>query len=128
MHLLRVARLYNKVLLFVWDGPAPVETFLEPARIDWSVHSGGLGQDVMELLGIDPDIMLTPFDGRHLDSPAHPMFQLIQNGTGADSFRDAKVVYSANLLMSLDSLHLPVQSCSVIPYRCLMVKPSPQLF
>jgi hypothetical protein len=97
MYLLRVARLYNKVLLFMWDDPDPVETFLQPARIDWSTHSPGLDDEALALLHSNAWKPLTTFDGRHscrycpTANVVHPMFSLLHNGTGANEFKAAKV-------------------------------------
>jgi hypothetical protein len=91
MYLLRVAHLYGKVLLFQWDNPEPVETFLEPARVDWSTHSGGLGEFVTQLLLDNGMKRLSPFDGRYHEDKGHPMLQLLRNGTAAMRFRAVQV-------------------------------------
>jgi hypothetical protein len=91
MYLLRAARLHRKVLLFRWDDPEPVETFLEPARIDWSTHSGGLGEDVTRHFGATAMKFSSPFDGWYHDDRSHPMFQLMRYGTASQRFQAVKV-------------------------------------
>jgi hypothetical protein len=87
MYLLRVARLYDKILLFQWDDPAPVETFLSPGKIDWSTHSAGLGPDVKRLVHAKPSKTGSIFDGRY----SRPLIRLLDEGVGAGAFRSAKV-------------------------------------
>jgi hypothetical protein len=91
MFLLRVAQLYNKVLLFVWDDPVPIEKFLQPASVDWSVLSPGLQQSKVRLIRQPSKQSISLFDGRHRDDKKHKLWQLLRQGKHADKFRKAKV-------------------------------------
>lgn len=46
MFLLRLAYTYRKVLLIVWTRPEPVDDYLEPNLIDWTLD--GLPQHVLD--------------------------------------------------------------------------------
>jgi hypothetical protein len=48
MFLLRMAHVHRKVLIIIWTRPKPIDDFLVPNRIDWTV--AGLPRDVVDAL------------------------------------------------------------------------------
>jgi hypothetical protein len=87
MFLLRLAQMYNKVLLFSWSHPIPIEDVLQPNMIDWTLNGLPLEQVTM----IHSDTQSDFDDPMNWGQKLTKFLSLIETGKGAESFEREQV-------------------------------------